>query len=72
MTTRGRTKVAGLASLCVAAALCFAAIGVVAAGASVRGAATPLLPNLVTRPIVDVHIQKGVGTKLLRFSTDRG
>lgn len=69
MTTRGRTKVAGLASLCVAAALCFAAIGVVAAGASVRGAATPLLPNLVTRPIVDVHIQKAVGTKLLRFST---
>ena len=53
----------------LAAALCLAALGVVAAGASARGAAAPLLPNLVTRPIVDVHIEKGVDTKLLRFST---
>jgi len=72
VTARGRNKVAGLASLCVAAALCLAALGVVAAGASARGAAAPLLPNLVTRPIVDVHIEKGVGTKLLRFSTTVG
>ena len=69
MTARGRTKVAGLASLCVAAALFLAALGVVASGASARGAAVPLLPNLVTRPIVDVHIEKGVDTKLMRFST---
>jgi hypothetical protein len=69
VTARRRTRVAGFASLFAAAGLCLAALGVAAAAASARGASVQLLPNLVTRPIEDVHIEKSVGTKLLRFST---
>jgi hypothetical protein len=74
MTSARRSEAAGLASLFLAAALTLAALGVTAAGAAPRGAAVgpPLYPDLVTRRIVDVHIERSVGTKLLRFSTTVG
>jgi hypothetical protein len=73
MTAARRSKAVGLASLLTAVALTLAAQSVSAVGAGPRGAVgPPLYPNLVTRRIVDVHIVRSTGTKLLRFSTTVG
>ncbi len=74
MYSRGsheRARTAGLACVALALALTFAGLGVATAtaGATARGDATPLYPNLVTRPIEGVRIEKAPGVKLLRFPT---
>jgi hypothetical protein len=60
----------GAAACVIAVGLAVAAAGTAAAGtAAARGTHARLRPDLVIRPITDIHLKRGGGVHALRFST---
>ena len=67
-----RTHRGAIAAFLVSGALALAGLGAIAASpaaAGAGGAPQELRPDVIVRPIIEIHIEKSRGVKLLRFAT---